>query len=80
MMGGIRAALDFEHDPERLRIVAFLTDGYIGNENEVLALLADELGDARVFSFGIGSSTNRYLLSEMALAGPWGRGFRGIER
>ena len=29
MIEGIKAALDFPHDPERLRFVCFLTDGYI---------------------------------------------------
>ena len=36
MIEGIKAALDFAHDPERLRFVCFLTDGYIGNESEIL--------------------------------------------
>jgi Ca-activated chloride channel family protein len=32
MIEGIKAALDFPHDKNRLRIVSFMTDGYIGNE------------------------------------------------
>jgi len=32
MSEGIKAALDFPHDPHRLRFICFLTDGYIGNE------------------------------------------------
>jgi Ca-activated chloride channel family protein len=32
MIEGIKSALDFPHDPERLRFVTFMTDGYIGNE------------------------------------------------
>jgi Ca-activated chloride channel family protein len=36
MIEGIKAALDFPHDPQRLRFVCFLTDGYIGNETEIL--------------------------------------------
>jgi len=35
MIEGIKAALDFPHDPNRLRIVSFMTDGYIGNEAEI---------------------------------------------
>ncbi len=55
-----------------LRIVVFLTDGYIGNEMEVLKLVKENIGDARIYAFGVGSSVNRFLLDEMALAG---RGF-----
>jgi Ca-activated chloride channel family protein len=69
MIEGIKAALDFPHDPRRLRFVTFLTDGFIGNEVEILAAIHKRLGDARIFSFGIGSSVNRYLLDGMAKAG-----------
>ena len=69
MIEGIKTALDFPHDPARFRFVSFLTDGYIGYEKEVLAEILRRLGAARIFSFGIGSSTNRYLLESMARAG-----------
>ncbi len=69
MIEGIKAALDFPHDPRRLRLVSFMTDGYIGNEVEILSEIHQRLGDARIFSFGIGSSVNRYLLDRMAKLG-----------
>ncbi len=69
MIEGIKAALDFPEDPKRLRIVCFLTDGYIGNENQIFAALRDKIGSARLFSFGVGSSVNRYLLERMAEEG-----------
>jgi Ca-activated chloride channel homolog len=69
MIEGIKAALDFPHDPRRLRFVTFLTDGYIGNEAEILAAIHKRLGASRIFSFGVGSSVNRYLLDGMARAG-----------
>ncbi|HEY5911618.1 MAG TPA: VIT domain-containing protein [Verrucomicrobiae bacterium] len=69
MIKGIKAALDFPHDPERLRFVCFLTDGYIGNETEILGAIHDRLGPSRIFSFGIGSAVNRYLLDNMAKLG-----------
>jgi Ca-activated chloride channel family protein len=69
MTTGIRAALAFPHDPARLRIVVFLTDGFIGNEDEILALVQDQLGTSRLFSFGVGSAVNRWLLEEMASLG-----------
>jgi Ca-activated chloride channel homolog len=69
MIEGIKAALDFPHDPQRLRFVCFLTDGYIGNEAEILAAIHDRLGPSRIFSFGIGSAVNRYLIDHMAKIG-----------
>src|SRR5207237_6581780 len=69
MIEGIKAALDFPHDPRRLRFVCFLTDGYIGNESEILAEIHKRLGSSRIFSFGIGSAVNRYLIANMAKAG-----------
>ena len=69
MIEGIKASLSYPNDPEKMRIVLFMTDGYIGNEEEILAAIEDMLGDSRLFSFGVGSSVNRYLLERMAEAG-----------
>ncbi len=69
MVEGIKAALDFPHDPRRLRIVTFMTDGFIGNEVEILGEVHRRLGAARIFSFGVGSAPNRYLLESMATIG-----------
>ena len=69
MIEGIKAALDFPHDPARLRFVSFMTDGYIGNETDIIAAVHDRIGAARIFSFGVGSSVNRYLLERMAKEG-----------
>ncbi|HHW77059.1 MAG TPA: VWA domain-containing protein [Xanthomonadaceae bacterium] len=72
MSTGIRQALTPPVPAGALRIVTFLTDGYIGNEAEILKLLQTHLGDARLYAFGVGTGVNRYLLSEM---GRVGRGF-----
>lgn len=69
MLYGIRAALEGQRDPRRLRVVMFLTDGYIGNESEILSEVQRLVGEARIFSFGIGSSVNRHLLEEMSREG-----------
>jgi Ca-activated chloride channel family protein len=69
MIEGIKAALSFPHDPQRLRFVCFLTDGYIGNESQILGEIRRRLGASRIFSFGVGSAVNRYLLDHMARAG-----------
>jgi len=69
MREGMRAALSFPQDPRRTRFVCFLTDGFIGNEVEVLGEMRANLRGSRVFSFGIGSSPNRYLMERMAKLG-----------
>jgi Ca-activated chloride channel family protein len=69
MIEGVKAALDFPHDDERLRFVTFLTDGYIGNEAQILDAIDARLDASRIFSFGVGSSPNRYLLERMASTG-----------
>jgi hypothetical protein len=52
-----------------LRIVMFLTDGYVGNDHAIIDAIKRNRGTTRVFSFGIGNSVNRYLLDAMASAG-----------
>ena len=69
MLSGIRAALDLPSDPRRLRMVVFCTDGFIGNEAEIIQHIDRTRGPSRVFGFGIGSSVNRYLIEGVARAG-----------
>lgn len=71
-LSGIRRALARPEDPKRLRMVLLMTDGFIGNEEEILAETRKLRGEARVFGFGIGSSVNHFLLSRLSEEG---RGF-----
>lgn len=75
MLAGMQRSLDFPRDPDRMRIVAFLTDGYIGDEAQILRAMRDWIGEARVFSFGVGSSPNRFLLEHMAKIGRGAAGY-----
>ncbi|MDQ3812706.1 MAG: VWA domain-containing protein, partial [Armatimonadota bacterium] len=68
MMKAINAALEGQA-PEHVRIVCFMTDGYVGNDFEIIDAVKKNAGTARVFSFGIGNSVNRFLLDGMAHAG-----------
>ena len=68
MMKAIRAALDPSDAQDHIRIVCFMTDGYIGNDMEIVSEVQKH-PNARVFSFGIGSSVNRFLLDKMAEQG-----------
>ncbi|MEM7099409.1 MAG: VIT domain-containing protein [Pseudomonadota bacterium] len=72
MDSGIRQALSGSIPEGRMRNVVFLTDGYIGNEVEILKLVGNYLGDARLFAYGVGAGVNRYLMDEI---GRVGRGF-----
>lgn len=68
MMKAIKAALEPSDRQSHVRIVCFMTDGFVGNDMEII----DEIKkhkNARVFAFGIGSSVNRFLLDNMAAAG-----------
>lgn len=64
-------------DSERVRCVAFLTDGHVGNEAEVLELLSERLHGARVFSFAVGSASNQFLAERMARLGQGAVAFLG---
>lgn len=68
MMQAIRAALDPSGNQNHVRIVCFMTDGYVGNDLEIIGEVKRH-PNARVFSFGIGSSVNRFLLDNMARQG-----------
>ncbi len=70
MMKAIRAALDPSDSQSHIRVVCFMTDGYVGNDMEIISEVQKH-PNARVFSFGIGSSVNRFLLDAMA---KYGRG------
>jgi Ca-activated chloride channel family protein len=68
MMKAIKASLDPSDGQNHVRIVCFMTDGYVGNDMEIIAEIRKH-PNARVFAFGIGSSVNRFLLDKMAEQG-----------
>ena len=78
MMKAIKAALEPSDDQSHVRIVCFMTDGYVGNDMEIVSEVQKH-PNARVFSFGIGSSVNRFLLDKMAEAGRGEVEYVGLE-
>jgi Ca-activated chloride channel homolog len=68
MMKAVRAALEPSDAQDHVRIVCFMTDGYVGNDMEIIGEVQKH-PHARVFAFGIGNSVNRYLLDNMARYG-----------
>lgn len=78
MMKAIKASLDPSDSQEHLRIVCFMTDGYVGNDDEIIAEIKRH-PKARIFSFGVGDSVNRSLLDRMAQEGKGEVEYVGLE-
>jgi Ca-activated chloride channel family protein len=68
MMKAIKASMDPSDAQGHVRIVCFMTDGYVGNDMQIIAEVRKH-SNARVFAFGIGNSVNRFLLDNMARYG-----------
>ncbi|HJT11497.1 MAG TPA: marine proteobacterial sortase target protein [Dongiaceae bacterium] len=69
MRPALRLALDGETSPGRLKQVIFLTDAAVGNEAELFDDIARRLGDARLFTIGIGTAPNSYFMRKAAELG-----------
>ncbi len=61
--------LDGREDHGRIRQIMFLTDGSVGNEEELLKMISSRLGGSRLFTVGIGSAPNAYFMSRAAAMG-----------
>ncbi len=69
MRQGILNALSQQAADGYLRIAFLLTDGYVGNEFAIFKAIEKQRNAARIFSVGIGSSVNRYLLERASELG-----------
>jgi Ca-activated chloride channel family protein len=69
MRPALQLALDGETSPGRLKQVIFLTDAAVGNEAELFDDIARRLGDARLFTIGIGTAPNSYFMRKAAELG-----------
>lgn len=56
-------------DPDISRTFVVVTDGYVGVEREAFEMIRKNSDETNFFSFGIGSSVNRYLIEGMAFMG-----------
>jgi Ca-activated chloride channel family protein len=52
-----------------VRQVVFITDGSVGNEQELLLEVGDKLGDSRLFTVAIGSAPNVWFMRKAAEIG-----------
>jgi Ca-activated chloride channel family protein len=56
-------------DPERDRVLVLITDGQIGNEDQILRVLSPALSGVRVHTVGIDRAVNAGFLHRLAAAG-----------
>ena len=66
---GIIHSLNLPGNPEALRLVLLLTDGFISGERPMFEVVRENLGSSRLFALGVGGSVNRYLLEGLAEMG-----------
>jgi Ca-activated chloride channel family protein len=69
MAKALALALDGKEHPGRIRQIVFLTDGAVGNEDPLLRMLRERLGDSRLFTVGIGSAPNSHFMTKAAQFG-----------
>jgi len=69
MLPALEAALAGERESSMLRQVVFLTDGAVGNEDAILRLIDESVGDRRLFTIGIGPAPNMFFMTRAAQFG-----------
>jgi Ca-activated chloride channel family protein len=69
MAGVLAFALNGRETPGYLRQVIFMTDGAVGNEDQLFKLIAARLGSTRLFTVGIGSAPNSHFMTKAAQFG-----------
>ena len=69
MYPALERALVPAGDEARLRQVVFITDGSVGNEQELFGLIDAKLGNSRLFTVGIGSAPNSLFMRKAAASG-----------
>jgi Ca-activated chloride channel homolog len=69
MARALALALNGREDRARVRQIVFLTDGLVGNEDELFRLIEGKLGDSRLFTVGIGSAPNSHFMTQAAKQG-----------
>jgi Ca-activated chloride channel homolog len=71
MLPALEHLMAMKAEPGFLRYIVLLTDGCLGNEDQIFASLKRGLGPARLFTVAIGSAPNHHLATKMA---EFGRG------
>ena len=69
MLPALKHLMAFPGVATHSRQIVVLTDGDLGNEEQIFAALRSGLGNARLFTVAIGSAPNHFLSSKMAQFG-----------
>jgi Ca-activated chloride channel homolog len=69
ILPALQQALDLPRVKGMACSIVVITDGYVTVEPEVFDLIRQNLGNASLFAFGIGTSVNRHLIEGMAHVG-----------
>lgn len=69
LLAAVKEAMSLPREASVSRSVVLVTDGYVSGETGVFDYIRANLDQCNVFSFGIGSSVNRYLIEGVAKAG-----------
>jgi Ca-activated chloride channel family protein len=69
MRPALSKALNYPVSETHLRQVIFITDGSVGNEQQLFSLIEQKLGRSRLFTVGIGSAPNSWFMRKAAEAG-----------
>lgn len=71
ILPALKMALKGSAPASHLRQIIFLTDGQVGNEDELFETIRTQLGESRLFTIGIGSAPNSHFMRKAA---EFGRG------
>ncbi len=69
LLSALKRAMDFPAKETTSRSFVVITDGYVSIETEAFQYVKDNLNHANLFSFGIGSSINHFLIEGLARSG-----------
>ncbi len=69
LLPALKRALSLKKAENTSRTIVIATDGYVTVEEEVFDLIRNNLGNANMFAFGIGTAVNRHIIEGMAHVG-----------
>ena len=65
----LQATMGTQPRDGRMRLIVLNTDGYVGDDFDILQMVQANRLNARLFTFGIGNSVNRFLIDGMSSEG-----------
>jgi len=69
LLPALKRVLSLKKTENYARTIVIATDGYVAVEEEAFDLIRNNLNNANMFAFGIGSSVNRHIIEGMARVG-----------